>query len=202
MLSNPIQGFWYFAQSRSRQIQVNLRNPAKFTKTRKIPQNLVKNLSNRCLYNIFETYFNYWGYLLAVNLQIYLETLSLKRANNVPKLPVVDYVAKNWVLAMMLKALLLVHFLSVLLLKEQVITSVRKTLKTLVWSAQNRSISSEICLENNLKITLFLAIAFWWSLPWNFPRNSLEIGRFFCEFVAKNPAKFDFFLRDLSEALH
>ena len=102
MLSNPIQGFWYFARSRSRQIQVNPRNPAKFTKTRKIPQNLVKILSNRCLYNIFETYFNYWGYLLAVNLQIYLETLSLKCANNVPKLPVVDYVAKNWVLAMML----------------------------------------------------------------------------------------------------
>ena len=66
---------------------------------------MVKILSNRCLYNIFETYFNYWGYLLAVNLLIYLETLSLKRANNVPKLPVVDYVAKNWVLAMMLKAL-------------------------------------------------------------------------------------------------
>ena len=76
-----------------------------------------------------------------------------------------------------------------------------KTLKTLVWSAQNRLISSEICLENNLKIALFLAIAFWWSLPWNFPRNSFEIGRFFCEIVAENPARFDFFLRDLAEAL-
>ena len=76
-----------FAQWRSREIQVNLRNPTKFTKTRKIPRNLVKILSNRCLYNIFETYFSYWGYLLAVNLQIFLETLSLKRANNVPKLP-------------------------------------------------------------------------------------------------------------------
>ena len=31
--------------------------------------------------------------------------LSLKRANNVPKLPGVDYVAKNWALAMILKAL-------------------------------------------------------------------------------------------------
>ena len=72
-------------------MQVNPRNPTKFTKTRKIPRNLVKILSNRCLYNIFETYFSYWGYLLAVNLQIYLETLSLKRANNVPKLLGVDY---------------------------------------------------------------------------------------------------------------
>jgi len=52
-----------------------------------MPQNLVKILSNTCLYNIFETYFSYWGYLLAVNLQFYLETSSLKRENNVPKLP-------------------------------------------------------------------------------------------------------------------
>ena len=75
---------------------------------------------------------SYWGYLLAVNLYIYFETLSLKCANNVPKLPGVDYVAKNWALAMMLKALPLVHFWRVLLLKEQMMTSVRKTLKTLV----------------------------------------------------------------------
>ena len=34
---------------------------------------------------IFETCLSYWGYLLAVNLQIYLETLSLKHADNIPK---------------------------------------------------------------------------------------------------------------------
>ena len=79
------QGFWYFAWSQSREVQVNPQNPAKFTKTRKIPQNSVEILSNTCLYNIFETYFSYWGYLLAVNLQIYLRTSSLKRANNIPK---------------------------------------------------------------------------------------------------------------------
>ena len=120
---------------RSREIQVNPRNPTKFTKTRKIPRNSVEILSNICLY-IFETYFSYWGYLLAINLQIYLRTTSLKRTNNFSKLPGIDYVAKNWALAMMLKALPLVHFWSVLLLKEQMMTSVRKTLKTLVWSAQ------------------------------------------------------------------
>ena len=58
------------------------RGAAKFTKTRKIPRNSVEILSNTCLYNIFETYFSYWGYLLAINLQIYLGTLSLKRAHN------------------------------------------------------------------------------------------------------------------------
>ena len=33
------------------------------------------------------------------------------------------------------------------------------------------------------------------------PENTREIGRFFREFVPKNPAKFAFFFRDLSEAL-
>ena len=151
-LATVTQGFWYFARSRSSEIQVNLRNPAKFTKTRKIPQNWIEILSNACLYNIFETHFSYRGYLLAVNLQIYLGTSSLKHANNIQKLPCIDYVAKNWALVMMLKALPLVHFWSVLLFKEQMMTPVRKTLKMLVWSAQNRSISSEICPENNHKI--------------------------------------------------
>ena len=82
-------------RSRSHKIQVNPRNPAKFTKTRKIPQNSVKILSNTCLYNIFETYLSYWGYLHGVNLQIYLEPSSLRRANKVPKLRGVDYVAKT-----------------------------------------------------------------------------------------------------------
>ena len=108
-----MQGFWYFARSRSREIQVK-------------PQNSVEILSNTCLYNIFEIYFSYRGYLLAVNLQIYLGSSLLKRANNIPKLPGVDYVAKNWALAMILKALPLVPFWSVLLLKEQMLSSVRK----------------------------------------------------------------------------
>ena len=119
------QCFWYFAWSRGRKIEVNLRNLGKFTKTWKIPQNLVEILSHTCMYSIFETYISYWGYLLAVNLQTYLETSSLTRANNVLKLPGIDCVAKNWALAMMLKALPLVHFWSILLLKEQMVTSVK-----------------------------------------------------------------------------
>ena len=39
------------------------------------------------------------------------------------------------------------------------------------------------------------------NLPRKFPRNSRKIGRFLREFVSKNPAKFDFFSRELSEAL-
>ena len=67
---------------------------------------------------------------------------------------------KLWALAMMLKALPLVHFWNILLLKEQMMTSIRKTLKTLVWSAQNQSISSKICPENNHKIRRFLTDCF------------------------------------------
>ena len=100
------------------------------------------------------------GVFTCWNSQIYVKTSSLKRANNVPKLPGIDYVAKNWALAMMLKALPLVHFWSVLLLKEQMMTSVRKTLKTLVWSAQNRSISCGICPKNNSKIRHFFTDCF------------------------------------------
>ena len=55
-------GFWYFTRSQSCEIQVNLWNPAKFTKTRKIARNSVAILSNTCLYNVFETYFSYRGY--------------------------------------------------------------------------------------------------------------------------------------------
>ena len=188
------QGFWYFARSRSREIQVNPRNPAKFTKTRKIPRNSVEILSNTCLYNIFETYFSYRGYLLAVHLQIYLRTSSLKRANNVPKLPGVAYVAKNWALAMMLKALPLVHFWSVLLLKEQMMTSVRKTLKTLVWSAQNRSISSEIYPENNHKIRRFCTDCF----PAKFaPKIPAKSADFSANLSLKIPRNLTFFRRPI-----
>ena len=96
------------------------------------------------------------GYLLAVNLKIYLETLSLvKSANNVPKLPSIDYVVKNWALAMMLKALSLVHFWNVLLLKEQMMTSFRKTLKMLVWLGQNRSICDKIFPKITPKLAFF-----------------------------------------------
>ena len=191
----------YFAWSRSCKIQVNPWNPAKFTKTSKIPWNLVEILSNTCLYSNFETCLSYWGYLLAVNSQIYVKTSSLKCVNNVPKLPNVDYVAKKWALAMMLKALPLVHFWSVLLLKEQMMTSVRKTLKTLVWSAQNRSISSEICPENNHKILRFFTdcfpAKFAPKIPPKFPPNRPIFPRF----CPSQSHEIWLFSRDLWEAL-
>ena len=99
---------------------------------------------------------------------------------------------------MMLKALPLVHFWSVLLLKEQMMTSVRKTLKTLVWSAQNRSISNEVFPENNHKIGLFWPIDFRLSLPRKFLRNRSIFLRI-CPYKSR---EIWLFFRDLSEALH
>ena len=58
--------------------------------------------------------------------------------------------------------------------------------------AQNRLISSEICLENNHKIGRFLPIAFWWSLPRKLPRNYREIDRFFANLSLKIPRNLTF----------
>ena len=98
---------------------------------------MLEILSHTCQYKIFETYLGSWGCVTAVNLQIYLETSSPQQANNVvTKLPHVNYVAKNWALVMVLKALPLAH------LKQQMIISVKK---------------HKTCLSNECKIYRFLA---------------------------------------------
>ena len=134
------QGFWYFARSRSREFQVNPRNSQNTKNTAKFGRNLIKYMSIQHIWNLFQ--------LLGLFTCRKLATLSWNFVTETCKqLLGVDYVAKNWALAMMLKALPLVYFWSVLLLKERMMTSVRRRWKTLFWSGQNRSISSEICLK-------------------------------------------------------
>ena len=132
------------------------------------------------------------------NLSSNVVTDLCKQRPETPKLPGVDYVAKNCALAMMLKALPLVQFWSVLLLKEQMMTSVRKTLKTLVWSAQNRWIYHKVFPENKHKISLFWPIDFWPSLP----RKFLWNRSIFPRICPCNSHKIWLFSRNLSEALH
>ena len=55
---------------------------------------------------------------------------------------------------MMLKALPLANFSSILLLKEQIIILLKKMMRTLVRSTQNQSVSSKICSENSQKTKL------------------------------------------------
>ena len=90
---------------------------------------------------------------------------------------------------MMFKALLLVHFWGILLLKEQMMTSVRKTLKLPVWSGQNQSISS----KNNHKTAVFLPVAFRPSLPQKWRGIPAKSGDF-CAFLSlKVPWNLTFF---------
>jgi len=59
----------------------------KSAKSREILRNSLEILPNTCRHNMFESYLGCWGCLLAVNLLNCLETLSLQRVNNIPKLP-------------------------------------------------------------------------------------------------------------------
>ena len=158
------QGFWYFALSQSREIHKNTQNTAKFG------TNLIKYMSVQHMWN-FSQLLGLFTCCKLVNLSWNFVTETCKQRPETLKLPGVDYVAKNWALAMMSKALPLVQFWSVLLLKQRMMTSVRKKLKTLVWSAHNQSISNEAFPENNHKIGLFWPIDFRLSMPPKFLRN-------------------------------
>lgn len=85
------QGFWYFARLRTREIQVFLQNLTKFPppQKREIPRDPPEIFPNTCQQNK-----SYLILILAIrpvlftpNVQIYLETSSLQRVNNIPKLP-------------------------------------------------------------------------------------------------------------------
>ena len=58
-----------------------------------------------------------------------------------------------------------------------------------------------MCSGRSHEIGRSLPIVFQRNWPRKLPRNSREIGRFFREFAPENPAKFEFFSRDLPEAL-
>ena len=81
-----VQGFWYFARSQTREIQAFQRNPAKFPKKREIPRNPLEIFPNTCRQNICILILAIRPVLFTSNVQIYLETSSLQRINNVPKL--------------------------------------------------------------------------------------------------------------------
>ena len=63
------------------------RNSAKFPKKCEIPRNPPEIFPNTCRQSIFNTYLSYQTCFIHPKPQIYLETSSLQRVNNVPKLP-------------------------------------------------------------------------------------------------------------------
>ena len=156
--------------------------------------------------------------LFTPNVQIYLETSSLQRVNNVPKLP--------GVLDERFEKLGTNH--------------IKKTLNNAGHIDAKLIDLSEISPKKSSEISCFLLIVSWRSFPTKFPVKSAdfsknlplkilrnltffrenpaksadfsanfdffpekipEIGRFFREFAPENPAKFCFFFREISEAL-
>ena len=112
-----IQGFWYSARSWSREIQVDPGNSQKHAKYCK--NSKMWNLSQLLGLSNCRKHANVsWNFI------------TTNCANTVPNLPGANYVVKKWALVMILKASLpLAHFSSVLLLKEQMIISVKKSEK-------------------------------------------------------------------------
>ena len=126
-------------------------------------------MSVQHIWNLFQLS----GLFLAVNLQIYLETLSLKHAKNIPETTRHRLYWEKLGTSYDVTGFAVGSFLEHIVVKEQMMTSFRKMLKMLVWSAQNQLITSEICPENKHKIGHFLPIAFQRSLSWKFLQNRL-----------------------------
>ena len=132
-------------------------------------------------------------------------------------------VAKNWALTIMLIALAFAHFSSELLLKEQMIVPVKKTLNNAGHIDAKLIDFSEISPPKSSEIGCFLLIVSWRGFPPKFPVKSADFSKnlplkiirnltFFRENPAKSadfsanlplkiPRNFALFFREISEAL-
>ena len=90
----------------------------------------------------------------------------------------------------MLIALAFAHFSSELLLKEQMIIPVKKTLNNAGHIDAKLIDFSEICQKKPQRNRLFFTDCLLVKFP---VEISGEIGRFFYKFAPENPSKFDFF---------
>ena len=85
-------------------------------------------------------------------------------------------VAKNWALTIMLIALAFAHFSSELLLKEQMIIPVKKTLNNAGHIDAKLIDFSEIYQTKSSEIGCFLLIVSWRSFPPKFPVTSADFS--------------------------
>ena len=86
-------------------------------------------------------------------------------------------VAKNWALTIMLTALEFAHFSSELLLREQMIIPVKKTLNNAGHIYAKLIDFSEICPKKSSEIGCFLLIVSWQSFPLKFPVKSAAFSK-------------------------
>ena len=103
-------------------------------------------------------------------------------------------VAKNWALTIMLIALAFAHFSSELLLKEQMIIPVKKTLNNAGHIDAKLIDFSEICQKKSSEIGCFLLIVSWRSFPPKFPVKSADFSK---NLPLKIPRNFPFFPRNI-----
>ena len=141
-----------------------------FTKTRKIPRDSVEILSNTCLYNISQLLGLFTCHKLANLSWNFVTEMCKQRRETIKHRLCCEKLGTS----QLLKALPLVHFWSVLLLKEQMMSSSRKMLKTLF------SLSAKFALKIPAKSADFSA-----NLPLKIPWKLIWL-----------------FFRDISEALH
>ena len=105
-------------------------------------------------------------------------------------------VAKNWALTIMLIALAFAHFSSELLLKEQMIIPVKKTLNNAGHIDAKLIDFSKICPKKSNEISCFLPIVSWRSFPPKFPVRLADFSNNLplkilrnLTFFRENPAK-------------
>ena len=96
-----------------------------------------------------------WNLFQLLGLFSCLETLSLKHVNNIPETTRHRLYCEKLGTSYVVAGFAICSFLEHIVVKEQMMTSLRKMLKMLVWSAQNQLITSEICLKISTKSAIF-----------------------------------------------
>ena len=145
------QGFWYFALLKCRENHQNTQNTMKFSR------NLVKYMSVQHIWNISHL-LGLFTFHKLVNLSWNFITETCKQH---PKTTGHRLCCEKLGTSHDVKGFAIGSVLERIVVERAMMTSVRKTWKTLVWLALNRSISHKVFPENNHKISLF------WPIDWN-----------------------------------
>ena len=151
-------------------------------------QNSVEILSNTCLCSNFETCLSYWGYLLAVNSQIYVKTSSLKCAKTM---------FRNYQVQIMLRKT--GSFLKRIVVERANDDLCQKNVKNAGPISAKPIDFQQNLPENNHKIRRYLPIAFRPSLPLKIPAKTADFSAILSP---KNPAKFDFFPQSIRSPIN
>ena len=107
---------------------------------------------------------------------------------------ILQYVAKNWALAMIQKTLLLAHFSMVLLLKEQMIISVKKNVKNAGHIiAKPNQFLAKFVQKIPTKLAIFYQLFLSKVYPENFHENPTKSANFSVNLSLKIPQNLTFF---------